>query len=73
MDAKGAQALAERIAAAVRIGSTVELAADGPGGLIRGERGVVLGIEAGGVRLRLERGRDELVDPRSTPLRPLGR
>jgi hypothetical protein len=70
MDASGARLLAARIAAGVRIGSRIELIADGESELRAGDRGVVRDIEAGGaVVVEWERGFHSAIDPRRTAYR----
>jgi hypothetical protein len=70
MDASGARLLAARIAAGVRIGSRIELIADGEPDLRAGDRGVVRDIEAGGsVVVEWERGFHSAIDPRRTAYR----
>ena len=72
MDASGARLLAARIAAGVRIGSRIELIADSDTDLRAGDRGVVRGIDAGGVVVvEWERGFNRPIDPRSTAFRAL--
>ena len=72
MDASGARLLAARIAAGVRVGSRIELIADADLQLRAGDRGVVRGIESGGVVVvEWERGFNSSIDPRSTAFRAL--
>ncbi len=72
MDASGARLLAARIAAGVRIGSRIELTADGESDLRAGDRGVVRDIQAGGaVIVEWERGFNSAIDPRRTTYRAL--
>jgi multidrug efflux pump subunit AcrA (membrane-fusion protein) len=64
MDAVGAQHLAARIRAGVRIGTTIEVLKDGAGdGLTPGDRGVVQGISLDGVLVNFERGFCIAIDP----------
>ena len=70
MDAIGARLLAARIAAGVRIGSTIELVSDSDVELRAGDRGVVRGIESGGaVVVEWERGFNRAIDPRQSAYR----
>jgi len=70
MDAAGARHLATRIAAGVRIGSTIELEQGDGGELHAGDRGVVRAFgEDGRVVVEWEDGRDREVDPVATPFR----
>lgn len=74
MDANGARLLAARIRAGVRIGTVIELVADGSGdsGLHAGDRGVVKDIAlSGAVVVAFERGLNYEIDPDVTPFRPL--
>ena len=72
MDAIGARLLAARIAAGVRIGSTIELVSDSDDELRAGDRGVVRGIESGGaVVVEWERGFNRAIDPRQSTYRAL--
>lgn len=68
----GARLLAARIAAGVRIGSTIELVSDSDEELRAGDRGVVRGIESGGaVVVEWERGFHRAIDPRHDAFRAL--
>lgn len=70
MDASGARLLAARIAAGVRIGSTIELVRDEGDGLHAGDRGIVLSIDpTGSVMVEMERGFDCMIEPAA--FRPL--
>jgi hypothetical protein len=72
MDAIGARLLAARIAAGVRIGSTIELTSVSDEELRAGDRGVVRGIEAGGaVVVEWDRGFNRSIDPRQSSFRAL--
>ena len=72
MDAIGARLLAARIAAGVRIGSTIELVSDSDDELRAGDRGVVREIESGGaVVVEWERGFNRAIDPRQSAYRAL--
>ena len=72
MDAIGARLLAARIAAGVRIGSTIELVSDSDDELRAGDRGIVRGIESGGaVVVEWERGFNRAIDPRQSAYRAL--
>ena len=72
MDAIGARLLAARIAAGVRIGSTIELVSDSDDELRAGDRGVVRGIESGGaVVVEWERGFNRAIDPSQSAYRTL--
>jgi hypothetical protein len=72
MDAIGARLLAARIAAGVRIGSTIELVSDSDEELRAGDRGIVRGIESGGaVVVEWERGFNRAIDPRHSSYRAL--
>jgi hypothetical protein len=76
MDASGARLLAARIAAGVRIGSRIELLTDYRPDLDTelhaGDRGVVCGIDSGGVVVvEWERGFHSSIDPRMTQFRSL--
>jgi hypothetical protein len=74
MDAIGAQHLAARIRAGVRIGTRIELvgAPDEESGLEPGDRGVVDQIDIRGqVVVRWDRGFVHEIDPDRTPFRSL--
>lgn len=72
MDAIGARLLAARIAAGVRIGSTIELVSDSDDELRAGDRGIVRGIESGGaVVVEWERGFNRAIDPSQSAYRAL--
>ena len=72
MDAIGARLLAARIAAGVRIGSTIELISDSDDELRAGDRGIVRGIDSGGaVVVEWERGFNRAIDPRQSAYRAL--
>jgi len=72
MDAYGARLLAARIAAGVRVGSSIELIADSGSELHAGDRGVVRAFGPDGrVVVEWEDGRDREIDPTATPFRRL--
>jgi hypothetical protein len=67
MDALGAQQLAARIRAGVRIGAVIEVLSDESGeGLVPGDRGVVRSISTAGVMVAWERGFFLEIDPEQT-------
>ena len=71
MDASGARLLATRIAAGVRIGTTIELVHDGGcDDLHAGDRGIVRAFgQNGRVVIEWEDGRNREIDPVATPFR----
>lgn len=75
MDVLGAQLLAARIRAGVRIGSRIEIIGDAvsPSGLVAGDRGVVRGFTPEGyvVVAFEDRFQDVEIDPELTQYRPL--
>lgn len=74
MDTTGARSLAARIAAAVRVGSVIELVADHGDDLRMGDRGVVRATGPdGAVTVRWERGFDRAISSAETPFRVLER